>query len=347
MTTTDDWKIGTPEEVGLEGSPLAALSNWLDSVPGSNVHSVLVVRHGTLAFEHYRTGDDERWGAPLPDVAHAADVKHDIRSVTKIITGLLVGCAIEAKLLPGIDMPFFDALPDYADLRTADKDGIQIRYLLTMSAGLAWDENGPVNDPNHGEFRLWHSDDRIRTALAPNLVAAPGATWTYSGGCTALLGAILERATGQPLDAFADAALFAPLAISDVEWARHRDNAPSASGGLRMRSRDLAKVGQCVIDGGRWQGRQLIPASWITESLSPQIGCHDRLFYYGYHWWLGRSLVKRADVAWAAGIGLGGQRLFVIPKLDMVVVITAGHYGDGLQSWLPLAVLNRFVLAAV
>jgi CubicO group peptidase (beta-lactamase class C family) len=150
-----------------------------------------------------------------------------------------------------------------------------------------------------------------------------------------------------PVDAYAREALFAPLAITDVEWACHADGTPSASGGLRMRAPDLARIGQLVIDGGRWQGEPLLPAGWTERSLTPQIGMDDRLFFYGLHWWLGRSLIDGREIAWAAGIGLGGQRLFVIPTLSIVVVVTAGHYADAMQSWVPLVILNRYVLGAL
>jgi CubicO group peptidase (beta-lactamase class C family) len=116
---------------------------------------------------------------------------------------------------------------------------------------------------------------------------------------------------------------------------------------LRLRVTDLAKIGQLVVDGGRWNGTQLLPASWIEQSLTPQIGMDDRLFFYGFHWWLGRSLIGGREIPWAAGIGLGGQRLFVVPSLSLVVVITAGHYTDAMQSWLPSTILNRFVLTAL
>lgn len=326
---------------------LSAVANWLSKTDGSNIHSILVVRSGALIFEHYMKGSDERWGKSLPDAEHGPHVKHDLRSVTKCVTGLLVGKAIDSGLLASLDEPIFDFFPEYADLRTPEKDLILVRHLLTMSAGLEWDENLPVSDPNHGEPRMWRSSDRLRTALEPRMLAEPGSVWCYSGGCTELLGAIIERATGKPIDEFARDALLEPLSINDVEWGRHGDGIPSASGGLRMCSRDLAKIGQLVAGGGQWNGQQLLPHSWITESLTPQIGADDRLFYYGYHWWLGRSLVHKHEVTWAAGIGLGGQRLFVVPELEVAVVITAGHYSDGMQAWLPLTILNRYVLPSV
>jgi CubicO group peptidase (beta-lactamase class C family) len=338
-----EWRKATPETVGMRSETLAALPGWLDGLDGANLHGIAVVRNGCMVFEHYRAGPDERFGL----VAHGPAVKHDLRSVTKVVIGLLVGHAMARGLIPDLEVPLFDILPGYADLRSAAKERITLRHLLTMSAGLEWDENLPLTDPAHGEVRLWKSMDRLRTALEPRLLWEPGSVWAYSGGCTELLAAVLRQVSGKPPDVYAREALFEPLGIADVEWNCHEDGAPSASGGLRLCLPDLAGIGQLVVDGGRWNGVPILPESWITQSLTPQIGMDDRLFFYGLHWWLGRSLISGREIAWAAGIGLGGQRLFVLPALSLIVAITAGHYADAMQSWLPLVALNRFVLGAV
>ena len=338
-----EWPTAEPEAVGMRSETLSAVAAWLDGVAGANLHGIAVARNGRMVFQHYRAGPDERFG----DVIHGPDVKHDIRSMTKVVTGLLIGDAVARGLIPDLETALFDLLPEYADLRTPEKARIRLRHLLTMSAGLEWDENLPITDPRNGERRLWQSEDRLRTALEPRLLWEPGSVWAYSGGCTELLAAVLGKVSGKPIDIYARDMLFGPLGVTDVEWICHRDGTPSASGGLRLRVTDLAKIGQLVVDGGRWNGTQLLPASWIEQSLTPQIGMDDRLFFYGFHWWLGRSLIGGREIPWAAGIGLGGQRLFVVPSLSLVVVITAGHYTDAMQSWLPLVVLNRFVLTAL
>lgn len=347
MPSDRDWQEGRPEDVALDADTLTAVVGWLDSVPGSNVHSIVVARRGRLVFERYRKGPDERWREPLAGVEHGPAVMHDLRSVTKCITGLLVGKALETGAIPDIDTPVFDYFGEYADLRTADKARIRIRHLLEMSAGLDWNENVPATDPANGEIKLWRADDHLRAALEPDVVSSPGYSWTYSGGCSELLGAIVQKATGMSLDSFARETLFDPLGIRDMEWLQHRDGRPSASGGLRLYSPDLAKIGQVAACGGRWNGEAIVPGTWIEDSLVPKIGAADRLYFYGYHWWLGRSLVSHREILWAAGIGLGGQRLFVVPELELSVVVTAGHYNDGMQGWLPLVILNKFVLPSV
>ena len=343
----DGWRVAAPEAVGIDGTRLCAMTRWLDEFRPGNIHSVLVIRHGALAFEHYRTGNDEIWDQFVPGAEHGPTIKHDIRSASKSVVSLLFGIALDRKLIPGLDEPVFNYFPEYADLRTPEKTRITLRHLLTMSSGLAWDENLPYTDPNNSEVAMLRSGDRWRFALQPRLLVAPGSEWNYSGGCTELLGAVLRKASGKPIEAFANEALFAPLGISDFNWVRYPDNIPAAASGLQLRPRDLAKIGQLVLQRGRWDGKPIVSEPWITEATAPQIGPGDRIYFYGYQWWLGRSLINRREIPWIMAMGLGGQRLFIVPDLDLVCVVTAGHYADAMQNWLPLLLLNRDVLPAV
>src|SRR4029077_6581910 len=163
-----------------------------------------------------------------------------------------------------------------------------------------------------------------------------------------LLGAVVCKAAGIRLEDFAREALFEPLGITDVAWSSYPNSEiVSSSGGLRLRPRDLAKLGQLLLTNGRWGERAIVSAEWVEVSTTPQIGHPDGLLFYGYQWWLRGSLLDRREIGWAAAMGLGGQRLFVVPALDLVVVITAGLYASPLQYWLPTQILNRIVLAAV
>src|SRR5262249_37360935 len=152
----------------------------LDALAGANVHSILIARRGLLAFEHYRSSANQPQGS---------EIRHDLRSVTKVVTGLLVGAALEQGYALSLDAAICPWFPDYADLRTAEKDRILLRHVLTMSSGLAWDENVPISNPAHGEMRLWRAADRLRTALEPACLTPPGTEWNYSGGSTEILGA--------------------------------------------------------------------------------------------------------------------------------------------------------------
>jgi CubicO group peptidase (beta-lactamase class C family) len=343
----DGWRTAKPASVGIDASRLCALTDWLDNFGATNVHSVLVIRNGALAFEHYRKGNDEIWDKSAPNAEHGPTTKHDMRSVSKSVTSLLVGVALDRKLIPSVDEPIFNYFPEYADLRTPKKARITLRHLLMMASGLQWDENLPYTDPNNGEVAMLGSTDRWRFALQPRLLDEPGSVWNYSGGCTELLGAIVRKAAGKPIERFADDALFAPLGISDWSWVQYPDKIPNAASGLQLRSRDLAKIGKLVLNRGRWGDKPIVSEQWISESTSAQIGPEDRTYFYGYQWWLARSLINRREVDWVAGMGLGGQRLFIVPSMDLVCIVTAGHYTDSMQNWLPLLIFNRFVMPAV
>jgi CubicO group peptidase (beta-lactamase class C family) len=148
----------------------------------------------------------------------------------------------------------------------------------------------------------------------------------YNTGALTLVSAIIRKATRRPLDEFARATLFEPLGITGVEWIRVKGDT-DAGGGLRLRPRDKAKIGQLVLAGGRWNDRQVVSKAWIETSTAPKVKGTDGLFY-GYLWWLGRSLLNGREVHWAGALGRGGQSIRIVPEFDLVVVVTAGYYPD-------------------
>jgi CubicO group peptidase (beta-lactamase class C family) len=336
----DGWQVDTPESVGLSSETLCPMVKWLDNWKQGDVHAVLVVRHDKLVFEHYFTGCDEYWGLEVDQVAFGPQTKHDERSVSKSVTALVVGIAIDRGWIKSIDQPVLSFFPEYSDLRSPEKNRITLRDLLTMSSGLEWHESDiPYTDAKNSENRMNFSSDPFRFALRQPVVAPPGKVWNYNSGSSELLGAILWKATGKPVDQLARTLLFEPLGITDVEWYRlGRLNLPSAAGGLRLRPRDLAKIGQLILQHGSWNGKQVVPASWIAAATAPQLTVGP--YSYGYQFWLGRS----GTVPWVAAMGLGGQRLFIIPALDLVVVTNAGLYEGALQTSVPLEILDWYVL---
>lgn len=343
----DGWAVAAPSSVGLDPSRLCALVPRLAAWREADIHAVLVVRHDKLVFEQYFSGPDELWGRPLGDTPHARDQLHDARSVTKSIVALVLGIALDRGMIKGgLDTSVFDLLLQYADLRTPEKAHITLRDLLTMSSGLKWDEDIPYGDPRNSETQMDRASDPARFVLSQTVVTPPGTVYNYSGGSAVLIAAILRQATGRTLDVLAHDLLFAPLGISDVAWVRYRATGePIAASGLRLHPRDFAKIGQLVLEVGAWNGKQIVPAAFLAQATAPQINGQG-LYFYGYQFWVGRSFVGGREIDWAAAVGLGGQRIFIVPALDLVAVVNAGLYRSPLQSWVPLVLLNRYVLPA-
>jgi CubicO group peptidase (beta-lactamase class C family) len=343
----DGWVTATPESVGFESRQLCAIGNAVRHGRLRNLHGVVVVRQGRLVFEQYFTGPDEHWGSPVGDVTFGPDTLHDLRSITKSIVSLLYGIAQAQGTVGSVDRPVLDAFPEFADLRSEPaRLRILVKHALTMTMGTEWNEDLPYSDRRNGERQMEAAADRYRFVLDRPLVAAPGERWTYNGGATAIIAKLVSRGTGRPLLEFAQEHLFAPLGITDVDWITDLKDEPKAASGLRMRPRDLAKIGQLVLQGGRWGEQEVVPGRWLQEATTAQAQT-DRVRRYGYQWWLGGSPFGDAQTPWVAGFGLGGQRLFIGPELELVVVVTAGNYDKPDQGRLPIAILEQFVLPAL
>jgi CubicO group peptidase (beta-lactamase class C family) len=346
LAKEDGWQVASPAATGLDPATLCGIGPRFQAWTEANVHSVLVIRHGKLVYERYFTGPDERLGRPAGIIKFDAMTKHDLRSITKSVVSLVLGIAIGKGQIASIDQPVLALLPEYADLRSPEKDRITLRDLLTMSQGLAWNEDLPYSDPNNSEEQMDDAPDPVRYTLSRPVESPPGAVFNYSGGSAAIIGRLLRKATGQTIDAYARTNLFEPLGITDFEWLPVASGEPAAASGLRLRPRDTAKLGQLVLDHGAWHGKQVVPADWIAAATAPHINA-QLLWFYGYQFWLGRSLVHGREVEWALGLGYGGQRLFIVPALDLVMLVHAGLYRSAIQGMVPLMVLNRYVLPAI
>lgn len=345
----DGWPTATPESVELDGERLCGIAARLKA-GNANVHGVVIARRGTLVFEQYFPGYDEPWGMGGGQHEFDATTKHDMRSVSKSVVSLLVGIAIDRELIKGADEPVIKFFPDYAAVKSPGWDTITLRHLLTMSSGIKWDENRGWKDPENDEPHLGGDADPFRYVLSKPVAAPPDTVWNYNGGGTDLLGNIIEGVSGKSLDAFAREALFTPLGISDWEWMKYRNERIASAAGLRLRPRDAAKIGQLVLNKGAWNGKQIVPATWIEQSVTPRfqaIGYFGGLFYYGQQWWMGRTLSRGSDVKWIAAMGLGGQRIFIVPELDLVVMTTSGLYGSGRQGQAAIDILANIIVPSV
>ncbi|MFC4456541.1 serine hydrolase domain-containing protein [Deinococcus sonorensis] len=271
-----------------------------DTLP--DVTSLLVARRGQLAFERY-------FGIP-------ADEPQDIQSVTKSVLSLLVGVAVERGLLR-LDRPVLDGWPEAAAL-VQDPRWFQVtvEHLLTMTCGLPSEITDPVYDD-----AWWLNPDPLAFTLAQPLKAAPGTVFHYSNAGTHLLGVLLARVIGQPLETFAWEALLAPLGMPARPWAKDPQGRVWGSGMLQLTPREMLRLAQLVLQQGRWQGHRVVPSAWIQAMTRPRVSGYtfmEGLPQYGWLWWLPGP--QEPDGAYATGYG--GQYIGVFPHLDLAVTMT-------------------------
>jgi CubicO group peptidase (beta-lactamase class C family) len=299
-------------------------------IPG--LHSVIISRHGHIVVERYYKGEDAEWGVPLGLVQHGPATLHDVRSVSKSIVSLLYGIALEQGKVPSPESPLLAKFPAYADLgRDPARGRLTISHALTMSLGTEWNEELPYTNPANSEIQMEQAPDLLRFVLDRPMLHEPGERWTYNGGTSALLGALIEIGTGQKLPEFAKQVLFSPLGIKHFHWAAGRNGMHSAASGLRLTARDLACIGEMVLQGG--QG--IVPKAWIVQSTIPRLPTGEGPSY-GYQWWLGSAPLKAMnweEQPWFGGFGNGGQRLFVSPATGIVMVTYFGNY-DRANNWM-------------
>ncbi len=350
----DGWKSAAPSDVGLDGHALLRLTESIRSGDWGNVHAVLIERDGRLAYEEYFAGPDQRWGRDLGTLDADAGRLHDLRSVSKTVTSTLVGIALGHGEIDSVQTRIGALLPERETALSGRKEAIRLEHLLTMSSGLQWDESRPYSDPMNDERRLAESEDPVGFVLGRPLVREPGSTWNYSGGSTQLLAAILESQTGSPLAEFANQALFEPLGIADTEWLGDLAGMPAAASGLRMRPRDLAKIGSLFLHEGRWNGRQVVPSSWVETALRPHIDNRDPespgfvlRSGYGYQWWVNTFETPLGPLDVVSAVGNGGQRVFLVPELKMGVTMLGGAYNDPRFFWTPERLLIERIVPAV
>ena len=319
------WESSTPEAQGIDSRKLAEM---LDFIPNNNygVHSVLVIRNGYLVAE----------SSYYP---YEIDQLHLLNSVTKNITSALVGLALEHGYLESLEQKIINFFPEFETENMDErKQEITIADLLTMKSGLQWSENGPPDMQSHQG--MMSSDNTLSYILNSPMEAEPGERFNYSSGDSHLLSAIITRATGVSTENFAREYLFEPLEISEYYWMRDPQGYNHGGTRLYLKPKDLARFGHVYLRKGRWNGKQIIPAEWIKESLYPHVNNYSP--GYGYHWWLndfgGLFTEQRQGFS---GNGFGGQYMFMVPELDLMVVFLSGlKVGETLDLVFERKILN-------
>jgi len=328
--TGDGWTASTPAAEGMSAAELQGTLELIRDKTFTKVDSLVVARHGKLVAEGYFNG-------------FGRESLHDLRSTGKSFTSALAGIAIGQGLF-GVDDPISQHIPqfDRHDNMSVRKQSIEIYHLLNMNSGLEcndWDSSSPGN-----EERMYDKRDWVGFILDLPMAFDPGQATQYCTGGVVVLGYIISQTSGMALDAYANSYLFGPLAIRDADWRRSPDGAATGGGGLKLRPRDAAKLGQLYLNGGTWNGTRVVSAEWV--SLSQQrlysLGS-DR---YGYLWWKRSFSRASGNVDSFFTSGNGGNYIFVIPSLDLVAVFTGSNYNSSLGDQ-PFTILRDRLLPAV
>jgi CubicO group peptidase (beta-lactamase class C family) len=301
-----DMPTVVPESIGVDCAPLVRMSEWIRH-DRMDVRSLVIVKDGKIVFERYGDG-------------LTRDNNYELYSVTKTITSLLVGVLEgQGKLNPSTKAAplIAKARPDLAP-QLADKRDIALRHLMSMSSGLSYQTREGTDPLYYG------APDRLRVAVTARAAKAPGADFDYIDVNPVLVGTAVSVAAHMREDRFAEERLFKPLGMSHYRWTGVDQTGAVAGGwGLRLRAIDMAKIGMLMLDGGRFDGRQVVPQAWIGQMTTPSAAAAD----YGYYCWI-QHIVEKGQPEFGA-MGFKGQFITVLPKQHAVVVMTSLLPTDG------------------
>jgi CubicO group peptidase (beta-lactamase class C family) len=322
-----------PEQAGVASEPLVKLSQWIRDQK-YDIRSLVIVKDGKIAFERYSGG-------------LTRDKNYELYSVTKALVGILAGDLIgEGKI--SLDSSVKDVVgayrPDLKDA-VADKDKVKLRNVLTMTTGLHYDFN-PPDDPIY-----YTAPDRLKLAATTTPLLEPGKVFQYMDVNPILATAMLSQAAGEKLQDYAEEKVFKPLGMKHYVWGRADEKGLVSGGwGLRLRPIDMARLGILALQGGQWEGKQLVPADWIKQMTLGQ-GTH----FFGYYWWVNNILEGGMDgddqPEFDAG-GFKGQNIVVLPKYNAVVTMTsimspAGGLRDAQHLQTLRYMVNEYILPAL
>lgn len=329
----DGWQVADLADEGFETQMIVDMMDDILDGTFPGIDSVAIVRNNKLVHYWYDRGREldqfDNW------IGNLDRERHVLHSTSKSFTSALIGIAIDQGHIASTQVKFLD-LFSYADYDNWDprKDDITLEDALTMRLGIEWDEwTLPYTDGNNDLVSLnSNNSDWAKALLDLPLMHSPGTVFAYNTAATNAIGQALENATGETMAQYANTYLFYPMQITDADWGTTPTGLPIGGSGLFLKTRDLAKFGQLYLDGGMWQGQQLISAAWIADSVVPHVDVRDFVsssYGYGYQWWLDSLAYGTQPMEVWVTAGYGGQYTFIVPGLELVVAFTGHNYDNG------------------
>ncbi|MGW8316222.1 MAG: serine hydrolase domain-containing protein [Bacteroidales bacterium] len=351
-------QVGTLQEVHMDENMMRKAVGRINNGKYGEIHSMLIYKDNLLVFEDYYEGHQYQWEAPGHYGAYISwdrDKQHCIHSDTKSITSLCIGIAIDQGFIESVHQSIFEYLPDYQNFRTPEKEKITIEHLLTMTSGFEWDEWGvSLSSVENDQIGIWFWEEGpMDYILSRDLVAEPGTRFNYSGGDIQILVEILRNATGMTLDEFSSTYLFGPMGIDTYDWwLIFPTGEIQGAGGLKLTPRDMVKLGAMMMNDGVWEGTRIISEEWVSKCRSPYAGNTGikvpgedlGRVGYAYTWWTRSFRQDGLNIGMYLALGWGGQKIMVLPELDMIVVFTGANYNSNVHQF---EILERFILPAI
>ena len=294
------WRTSSPESQGINSEVLVDMLSRLALYPNT-IDSVTIIRNGYIVLDAYF-------------YPFKKDKAHIIHSCTKSITSTLIGIAIDKGLIKDVHQRLLGFFPETTPANlTKDKESISLENILTMATGLECRDT--YKDRWQGLRKMWQSSDWTQYMLDLSMNEPPGQNFEYCNGATYLLSAIIQKTTGMRSYKFAMNNLFTPIGITNVKWETNPQGIDVGYGKMWLKPHDMAKFGWLFLKKGKWQGNTIISEEWVEKATKGYL--NSNIFdKYGYQWWVDNA-------GYYAAVGYGGQRIFVIPKHNMVVVFTS------------------------
>lgn len=333
-TSQTDWRIGGFVTNKNNGNlQLTEMESLISKDSLLNMHSVLISKKGKIIYENYFDG-------------YNSQIPHDMRSASKSISSTIVGIAKDKSLFNNVDQSIFDFLPkEYQIYKDSLKSKIDIKSLLTMSSGLDAVDFGIKRKSLASEDNYQPTQDWTKTILKAPMINEPNTHANYGSANPYLLGVAMDSVVSEPLELFIDKNLFQKLEISNYIIQTDMTGRPYFGGGMYLTPKDMMKFGKLYLNKGKWNGKQILTENWIENTFKNYRVLENTVDKngYGYLWWHYKYDFNGTSIKSNEARGAGGQYIFGLPKLEMVVVITSGNYRNG-KAQQPELILEKYIL---
>jgi CubicO group peptidase (beta-lactamase class C family) len=344
---SESWATAPPEDHGIDPKLIQEIHQDCVSGVYGYMDRFLLVRNGHLVVDKRYTQDyvkinqgKDKHSHPYnyfhPDwhpFYHGSEL-HTVQSITKSVTSVAIGVAMQRGEFPGLETRVMDIFEDFQIQNMDDsKRRITIEDLITMRSGFEWDESSSSYfEPPNSCYQMENSHDWIQFVLDLPMSHQPGEHFNYNSGGSQLISAIIKSTTGKYVHKYLEEHLFKPLDISTYYWKKTPTGYPDTEGGLYLLAEDLAKIGYLILRSGTWEGERILPQEWVVKSTTPMVedvipeARRDK-WHYGYQWWIIEGDSDDLPMTIAAS-GFGNQYLCIVPELDLLGVLNAWNIYD-------------------